>query len=404
MGVESVDVTVWQHLDGPTWTQVGVIDDITSSMHEPRRLQSGPWTLQMPATQQTLPLVSVATKRLFTFEYRGKMFTGVVGHVGQESDDQGNQTVDLSGLDAMSLLGRVLCWPVPDQGLDAQGVARWTTTGNVEDVLTQLISANYSRDFAGTLYEAVVAPSQGRGGPATPPPSLRFHNLLDRVTAWCSNHGLGLSVGLVPHSDVSTRADLTISFHEPKDQSNRVYLSPELGTARAWSQADDAPTATRAIVAGGGVGAARIFRLVIDTDAEAVWGNCGTVFVDARDTSDPATLDARGLEELTNATAQSAFDLTAAEVKGTRYGDHFVVGDWVTINLPGVDKVTTLGAATIETGSEGVTVAFVPGDPDTSATSSKKKAAVAPWAPVVAKIRPILQSLSKSVQNLQQEP
>lgn len=360
--VDAVVVSVWQHFDGPTWAKVGEVAAWTSVSVEPRHLLPGPWTITMPFNAQ---VARINRRHILTFDFRGLRFSGVIERLNPHSDDNGNAVLELSGVDAMTLLGDVLCWPVPDAALDAQTVARYVDSGPTETVLLSLIAANYSRHYGGRQFEAVYAASQGRGGTAKV--SLRFHKLFDVVSTWCKTGDLGVRVGL-KETTGKTRADLTVDFYEPQDRSLRARLSHKVGTLRSWSESDDVPTATRMIEAGSGTGTARIFRPVVSDEAESAWGRRREAFADARDASDVEDLDARGAQDLADATTQSSFDLEAVDSKGMRFGEHFNVGDLVTIELmTGVSKVDRLNVVTVTSDSSGgLQVQLKPGNPDTA--------------------------------------
>lgn len=359
MGVNDVSVGLWEWLDEATWAKVGEVSGWSSLAVEQRHLQPGPWTITMPYNAQA---AKINKKQLLTFDFRSQRLTGVVEHVSPQSGDDGSTVLEVSGVDAMTLLGDVLCYPVPTADLTGQTVARYEDTGVTETVLRRLISLNYTRHYGGQRFAAVYAPDQGRGKQTST--SLRFHNLLARVLGHCTTGGIGVTVGL-QETTSSTRADLTVDFYEPKDMSLRVRLSHKVGTLRSWSQSDDVPTGTRVIEAGSGTGPARILHPVVADDVEAEWGRKRELFEDARDTSVLAELDARGAEDLADATEQSSFDLEAEDAEGMRYGDHFSIGDFVTIELmTGLSKVDRLNVVTLTSDSSGAKVQLKPGNPD----------------------------------------
>lgn len=354
---DRVKVGIWQQLTGSTWARVGDVTGWSSLTVEPQHLQAGPWTLQLPYDAQT---AKISKQHLLTFDFRGERFTGTVEHVGPQSDDNTGVVLELSGVDALTLLGDATCWPVPSAGLDGQDTARWDLTADAETACRALIVANMPR-----LYDIAVPLSRGRGKTVTF--SLRFHNLLNQVLSKCAYAGIGVRVGLNQVADSSTRATLACWFYEPQDRSLRVRLTQEIGTLASWSQSDDAPTATRAIVGGGGTGTQRVFRQVTESAVEADWGRKRETFVDARDTTDATVLDQRANEELVNDAAQASFELEATEAAGMRYGDHFTVGDKVTIELlTGVTHVDTLSAAVVTDDSNGTVISLKPGSLDSS--------------------------------------
>lgn len=316
---------------------------------------------------------TIGKASLVTVDTRGQRFTGRVTTRGYSSDENGQPVLDVSGSDALSLLGGLRAWPQPDADTSSwlvkqdgqtlyalpQNVAYYTDTDVAETALVRLIRANAAR--YGAPY--VVGPSQGRGK------SIHLHerntNILEVAQAKCGFAGIGIRMGLVSDSPSATTAELTVEFYEPRDRSSRVKLSHRAGTLRSWKQSDNAPTATRAIIGGSGKGVGRWFALLPFPDSEAEWFWPMETFVDARDTDIPETQFERGMAALTEAAEQSAFELEAAEAKGMRFGEHFVVGDLVSIDLlTGVSKVDRLNSVVLTAGSDGVSISLRPGNPD----------------------------------------
>lgn len=360
----AIGVGVWSHVSGSTWQRVARIDRWSSLSYDMRHLQPGPWSLSM-AYGDGKQADKIQKTALLTFDARGQRYTGAVETRGYSSDPTtGKPVLDVSGLDTLALLGDPLMYPVPTAGLGEQTSAYYVASGVGESAIGDAIRANMNRLYAGGLFQVALAASQGRGGNVNL--HQRFTPLLQLVADKAGIAGLGVQVGLVGKSLSSTLADLTCEFYVPRDQSNRVKLSQKAGTLRSWSQSDNAPTVTRPVAAGGGVGAARVFRqAVIATDAETEWGRRKEAFLDARDTSDPATLDERAQSAINDGAEQSSFDLESAEAAGMRFGDHFIRGDSVTIQLlTGVSTVDRLNSIVITADDTGRTVQPRPGNPD----------------------------------------
>lgn len=360
----AIGVGVWSHVSGSTWQRVARIDRWSSLSYDMRHLQPGPWSLSM-AYGDGKQADKIQKTALLTFDARGQRYTGAVETRGYSSDPTtGKPVLDVSGLDTLALLGDPLMYPVPTAGLGEQTSAYYVASGVGESAIGDAIRVNMNRLYSGGLFQIALAASQGRGTNVNL--HQRFTPLLQLVADKAGIAGLGVQVGLVGKSLSSTLADLTCEFYVPRDQSNRVKLSQKAGTLRSWSQSDNAPTVTRPVAAGGGVGAARVFRqAVIATDAETEWGRRKEAFLDARDTSDPATLDERAQSAINDGAEQSSFDLESAEAAGMRFGDHFIRGDSVTIQLlTGVSTVDRLNSIVITADDTGRTVQPRPGNPD----------------------------------------
>lgn len=386
MGVDNrIEVQVWERTaDGTQWAFRSSIDAWTTLSFERRHNQPGAWSLTTVLDDQTR---YVTRQHLLTFDFRGERVTGVVEHIGPRSDGADGVVLELSGLDALTLLGDAVCWPIPTAALSAQSTAHYTATGAAETVLTNLITANLVTRRGDNI---AVVPSKGRGSSVTL--NERFTNLLQVVTDKCEIAGLGVRTGLIQTTPTSTLAELTVWFYVPEDKSAYLTLSPDPedgGTLESWAQSDDVPTATRAVVGGGGKGTSRVFRQITQTGPEASWLRKREVFVDARDTTDVPTLDERGTSELADAASQTSFEMVAADAEGTQLGVDFTVSDWLLVKLAeGLESVERLSAFAVTADTSGVAVTLTPGNPD-----------VAPMFRTSA----ILRNLRQRIRNLEQE-
>jgi hypothetical protein len=73
-----------------------------------------------------------------------------------------------------------------------------------------------------------------------------------------------------------------------------------------WQYSLSVPTVTRAEVAAGGLGAARILREEDDADAEALWGRRIEALVDQRQTTDAAEIAQAGQDAVTEGVGQTS--------------------------------------------------------------------------------------------------
>lgn len=356
-----IRVGLWEQLSGATYAKRGEFVDWLAVSVAPKHLGTGEWSMQLP---WGTPAARVTTKKLLTFDLERegaspvRVLTGVTRSLEPGADEKGKVTLSLAGMGVLDLLAGALCWPVPTGGLTGQTATHYVQSGAAETVLRELVRANWVARMGQPL---VLPTSLARGG--TVRLRLRFPNLLQVLTSKAGVAGLGVSMGLV--DTTRTRADLTLQFYVPQDVSGRVKLSHRVGSLRSWKQSTVAPNVTRAIVAGGGQGSARVFRQVQSTASETAWGWPREVLVDQRNTTDTAEMDEAGQEALTEGAATVGFDLDAVEAQGIRFGQHFTLGDVVKVELlSGLSTTAPLGAAQIEGGSDGVSVKLLPGDPD----------------------------------------
>ena len=273
--------SVWAD-QGSEWAKVAEVATYSDLSYAPRHLDVGQWSLTVPFDAQA---AAFTRDRLVTFDWRGHRYTGQVDTFTPSSRN-GAATLDLSGVSALGMLGWALAWPDPTLGIGSQPYhdpnSAAPLVGDAETVCRTLVSGNVVTRRGQTL---TLAPNGHRGTAVRARPA--FDNLLDLTTKKARKGGIGITVGLVEVS--GTRAVLTVDFYEPQDRSLRVRFA-EAGLT-GWTQTEQAPSATRAIVGGAGTGASRRMRQVSTTASNASaadWGGHREVFVDGPQSFDNA--------------------------------------------------------------------------------------------------------------------
>lgn len=373
---ELAEVSVWE-LSGSTWQMVGRVAMYESLDVEIRHNEPGQWSLVMAWSSQAN---TMRRKRLITVDFRGERFTGRIQHISPYSDERGMPMLEVSGTGALSFLGGVLAWPDPAATLGTQPI-RYLASGPAETVLRTVILANVVTRRGNAL---TIPATGGRGSSIEL--KERFTNLLEVVTKGARLGGIGIRMGL-KNTTNATRAALTAEFYVPTDKSVRVRLSHKVGTLAEWRYSDDAPTGTRAIVAGSGAGTDRAIVSVVDAPAEAAWGWSEEIFVDARGAADGGTVQMAqdGRAALDDEASQSSFELSSTEALGMQYGTHFTIGDLVTVELlTGLSSVERLNAVQLRFDNSGRKVTLIPGNPN-------------------PKLGALIRAMNRRLRNLEQE-
>lgn len=316
----------------------------------PRHNAIGYTKITVPSDDVRVPYLMTDGARM-TVDYLGEqVMSGRVSH-REGAGPAHTATITVTVEDDLRLLTRMLGWPNPAGGIDAQGAATayHTVTGPAETVLKTVVTANKSR----TSPAVTVAADSGRGSAITA--SLRMHPVSDRVLPLVDAAGIGVTVR-------QQGTGLVLDCYTPTVRAQP--LSEDAGTVVDWSWSQEAPAATRVVVGGQGEGTAREFVHVTDSGREAAWGESIEVFRDARDSDDTAVLTLRGQETLTEGAAKAGLSLTLAETAGFAYGRSVRVGDVVTTALaPGVEVTDTLREARIVWDAEnGLTATPVVGE------------------------------------------
>lgn len=209
--------------------------------------------------------------------------------------------------------------------------------------------------------------------------SLRYDVLGDKFEDWIAkNPGTGYRFVY----DANTKA---IVFHvfQPRDLTEKIRFSPDLGNLREFVYSVTAPKVTRAIVACQGDGNARYIYQQVNTAVEQEWGIQVEAFVDRRDlgivtssTGQPAKADPTMTDTDFNAAVQAVKDaassaLSAGAPSGNlqiypidtpqiAFGRDYFVGDLVTAYIDGVPYSDVLRQVTISVDDGGKTLSVAP--------------------------------------------
>lgn len=272
----------------------------------------------------------------------------------------GLATITLTG-DLFRVLARVV-YPSPGSvWADQSGSAYDTVTGPAEDRLLHYLDVNAgpSAIVARRVPGLTLPESLGRGAIGTS--KHRFSRFPDLLANFEAVAGLRLTVIRQPDGS------LPLSVTVPPDLSNSA-VGPRLAD-EGWTHSETLPSATVALIAGGGVGVARTTAELEDAAATEDFGIRIEEFVDQRDTTVDEELLQAGGDALTE--AQGVRSISANIVPdsmlpvGLRVGvriDDQVVVDRIR------EQIVTIG------GDEGPTVSYaqVFGSPDAGLTISQR--------------------------------
>lgn len=261
------------------------------------------------------------------------LISGPITEDGLESDGvKGLYTVTVE--DDLSLLWTILGWPVPTTaatpgGIDQAAAEYRTYTGDAETILKTAVTENGVNRMG--MPGLVVAPNLNRGAVIPGGVPLRMHPLADQMFPALEDAGIGVSVRQAT-SAPGVPADLVLDVYEP--QTHPRTLSVKGRTLKKVSMTRKRPTASRVVIGGQGEGTARTFRYLVDTTREAQYGMRAETFRDARDDNDPAVMDARGQETLTENGPKNGVSLTLAGAGIFQYGPGgFHVGDRIPVRV-----------------------------------------------------------------------
>ncbi|MBD0739834.1 siphovirus ReqiPepy6 Gp37-like family protein [Streptomyces sp. CBMA29] len=209
--------------------------------------------------------------------------------------------------------------------------------------------------------------------------SLRYDVLGDKFADWIAkNPGTGYRFVYDPDA-----RQINFRVFQPRDLTQQIRFSPELGNLREFVYSVTAPSVTRAIVACQGDGNARYIYQQVNTAIEQEWGLQAEAFVDRRDlgivtssTGTPVKADPTMTDADFNAAVQAVEDAASSALadgapKGNlqiypidtpqvQFGRDYFVGDMVTAYIDGVAYSDVLRQVTISVDDGGKTLSVAP--------------------------------------------
>lgn len=232
---------------------------------------------------------------------------------------------------------------VPGAPLDAQASEYRVYTGSSESVFKAALAENFAR--LGVPW--AVAPSLNRGLPKRV--EFRMHPLADKLIPILDLDGL---VSTLTYDDDT--GITTVDVREPVTVPGVLTLDTGIPDSYKFDRTN--PTVTRVVVGGRGEGVERQFIEVIDHDREAEYGVILEGFVDARNTDEDADLTIDAYQALAEGAPRVGITTELAETQRFLYGETYVEGDLVHVQIGPVDTTQRLSVSITESADNGVEV------------------------------------------------
>lgn len=346
-------------MSGPSWElfvadRTGVrqaqVDTYSSAEVVARVNDVSTWRLDVPTDTEAGALLIADSFARLEVSFAGSVWrSGPVTHL-QRTVDLDGDNLEVSGVDDDVWLARRNAHPQPGTAAPPYSTTAYDVhTGVLSTVLAELVNVNAGP--GATLDRRVP------GLVATPPApvgpnvsvSARWQNLLTLMQDTAAPSGLIFEV-----------VDLTFRARMPVDRG--ALFSFGLETLAAWSMVSQAPDANYVVVAGGGVGTARIIRETPSASSIAQWGRCET-FDDRRDTTDTTELDKAAAEALAKAAEPVSVTFTPLDTDGQQFGRDWTLGDIVTVRAGGVTVVDQVREVHVTLDDNGATIVPTVGKP-----------------------------------------
>ena len=267
----------------------------------------------------------------------------------------------IQGVDDSQILGERLAYPTPTTAdVQAQTNAYDTRSGLASTVMYGFVNANIGAlaPVEREITNLYTATDTGLG--STTFVSARFDVLGELLSGIASVDGLGFDIKQID-------GNLEFSVYQPVDRTGTIRMDVANNTLKKTEYGYGAPSATLAIVAGQGEGAARQFEQVVTTEstaAQSLWSRRIETFVDQRNTSVVDELIQAGKEELASkGSTVVSIDVIPSSDTTMRYAVDWGLGDAVTVVIGDQEVSATVTTVAISIESDGVRVGATVGEP-----------------------------------------
>lgn len=215
-------------------------------------------------------------------------------------------------------------------------------TGQVSTVLAELVRVNAGPSaVAARQVPGLAVPVPAPAGPNITV-SARWQNLLTLLQDTARPSGLLFDV-----------VDLSFRAYLPADRG--VVFSAGLETLAGWTMTAEAATANKVIVAGGGIGTARLIRESSDAGSVMTWGLVET-FQDRRDTTDTVEMDKAAAETLAAGVIPVTVVFVPLDTDGQTFGRDWGLGDTVTVQAGALSVVDEIREIHVTLDDAGATI------------------------------------------------
>lgn len=232
-------------------------------------------------------------------------------------------------------------------------------TPGTADVAQQVVAYDVRQGIAETVMRAYVSANLGPGAPAvrkvaqlalaadlargtTVNVSARFDVLGELLASIATVAGLGFRI-------VQVGAGLEFQVYDPTDKSQLIRLDMANGSLTSQAVKRTAPTLTRAIVAGQGVGEDRTLVEVANAADEAPYGIFGRIegFIDQRNTDDQLELTQSGQEAILEGASGLAVQAIPGDDQTMAYPQDWGLGDVLGLVVDDTEATAQVTGVTI---------------------------------------------------------
>jgi hypothetical protein len=309
-----------------TWSKV----DLTSIAFN----AAGTWTVDVPATDAVWDLIELDTDsaykpNLFLVDWHGVYQVPLLAEsytAAKTVDDAGVQSevITFAGSDMLALLANRLVYRDPTVAWSAQTAGTTTITDTAETVIKGLVQANLvdAAETSRRVPNFVVADDLARGGTVTYQIVIKDSTTTDTVTATSGQTLMDMVRAVAAQSNIGVRIDLVdgqlvFDTYIPRDLSERVVFSQDVGSLRGYNLTDSTPTGNAVLMQTGGTSGA--FVAASGAGATDPWRRV-EVYNDQSSTTDATQISQAQMDALTQGAGAAKVAVTVVDLPRVRFG------------------------------------------------------------------------------------
>jgi hypothetical protein len=322
----------------------------------------GAFTITAPATQAVWDIVEFDTDGAylptpFLVDWQGVYQVPVFAEQYNPAwsvDDTGNvtETITFTGADMLAVLANRVAYRDATLAWTAQTAGTTTITGKAETVIKQLVQANVvdAAETSRRFPNFVVAEDLARGGDVTYQIVIKAaSDTTDTITPTIGQDLMTMVRTIAAQSNIGVRVDLidgqyVFDCYIPRDLSQAVVFSQQLGNLRGYNLTDAAPTSNAILTQTGAA-----FTTAAGGGATDPWRRVET-YSDQTSTTDATQLSQAQTDALAQGAAVARVTATVIDLPRVRFGadstgvQGYGVGDIVAVDIR--DGITYTDAVT----------------------------------------------------------
>jgi hypothetical protein len=316
--------------------RVGRIGDYTNLTVVPRHNAIGAMTMEISADSPNAPLLVEGNGLIVKTATGETVLSGPIRTPdwGRSTSDSGSGKLTIGAISDDELLARYTCWPSPAAVIGSQTASVYKIdVAAVETGMRDLVNLNAGPGaLASRKNPLLTLAANGLHGGALVREVNQFDNLLTVLQDIAAAAGLGFRV-------IQVGAGLQFQVFEPADLSGTARFSFGRGNLTDASYSTTPPTCTRAIVVAGGGTSPRVCKTYDRADplfpGLVLEQFIDQTSVDSASVDLVAQMDQAAEEALTGGAGQGALSMSPIDLPRLRYGEHYNVGDTVSVQLRG---------------------------------------------------------------------